>query len=441
MPHRCPLSTYATLPVILAGALLMVAGMAAAQTYQRPILVENQPAVDPRDPSGEDQPGVMTRDHPDFAPYGMSLGSFTFMPRLNTDIGYSDNIYARDKQAKASAIGILAPEVSLRSNWSRHALEASAHAEAKRYAAAKSENVENYRFTVGGGFDISGDSVITAAVKRERQHDLRGDPDSLTRASEPMPFDLTTGDLAFKHGFGAFTLRLNGDAKKYEYHSSVGQNGRKIDGDDRSFTTLGSTGRLSYEVSPDFAVFGEGGWVGRSYDRASGNGLRSRDSKGPEVGGGVAFTLGALWSGEVAVGYAQRDIEDTNFGSVSAMTARAQILWNLTRATSLRAQALRNIGEAATGPSIAYVSTTYWFGIEHQLQSDLLLGANISTRNLDYARSRDETDVLSVGARATWFINRNFKAQAEYNFSRRDGTVPDTNFDRNIGMLRFVSSF
>ncbi|KJV09592.1 hypothetical protein VZ95_10500, partial [Elstera litoralis] len=97
--------------------------------------------------------------------------------------------------------------------------------------------------------------------------------------------------------------------------------------------------------------------------------------------------------------------------------------------------------EVAVGPSIAYLSTTYWFGLEHQLQSDLLIGANVSTRYLDYERSRDAADILSVGARATWFINRSFQAQAEVNFSRRDGTQSDSNFERNIGMLRLVSSF
>ncbi len=428
-------------PSLLAGAALLAAGAVAAQTYQRPILPENQPPLDPRDRRGEDQPGVMTRDYPDFAPQGTSLGSFTLTPRLITDLGYSDNIYARPTNSKSSSIGTVAPEATLRSNWSRHSLDAAGHVEAKRYASATGENVENYRFSLGGGLDISSETVVTAGVRRERQHDLRGDPDSLSRTDAPVPYDVTVGSFGVKQGLGRFILQVDGTGRVSDYQSVTALDGRRIDGDDRSVSSIGGLGRLSYEISPDLVVFGEGGWLDRRYDRPAGNGVGNRNSKGPEVGGGVNFALGALWSGEVALGYAEREIQDARFGNVSAMTARAQLLWNVTRATSVRAQAVRNIGEAATGPSIAYVGTGYWLGLEHQLQSDLLLGASVGTRTLDYARSQDETDVLSVGARATWFINRNFRAQAEYNFSRRDGTAADTNFDRNIGMLRFVSSF
>lgn len=434
-PHR------SLLPSALAVLLATISSMAVAQSYHRPILIENQPPQDPRDPSGEDQPGVMTRAYPEFSPPGITLGGFTLTPRLMTDIGYSDNIYARPRNTQASAIGVLTPEAELQSNWSRHLLQAAVSAEAKRYASEKSENVENYRVSLGGGLDIATGSVLTGAVKRQRFHDLRGDPENEVRTREPTPFDLTAGDIAFQQQLGDLSFRLEGSGSSYEFQSGTGVNGRTIDGADRSYATLGGLGRVSYALSPDFSVFGEGGWQNRTYDRPRGNGLSSRNSTGPTVNSGFSFALGGLWSGEVAVGYAERDIDDAKFGSVSAMTARASLLWNVTRATSLRGQAVRAVGETAVGPSVAYIGTTYWFGIEHQLQSDLLLGANVSTRTLDYVHSPDQTDILSVGARATWFINRNFRAQAEYNFSRRDGTLPDSNFDRNIGMLRFVSSF
>lgn len=424
----------------LVGALLACAAPAWAE-YLRPILPQNSPAIEPTDRTGEDQPGVMTRGYPEFEPVGLKVGGFTLSPRLVTDTGFSDNVYARPTQTKSSAIGSVAPGASLRSNWSRHALEAAGSVEAKRYAAQKSENVENYTVSIGGALDVSSATRISASARRERQHDLRGDPDSLSRATEPLPFDLTVGNIGLYQSFGPFSVVLEGGLRDYFYQSVTGGDGRLIDGKDRSFSTLGPRGRLNYEISPDLTVFGEGAWQARRYDRPAGNGLKNRDSTGAEAGAGVNFALSALWSGEFALGYAQRNIEDDSFGSVSALTARGQLLWNVTRATSLRAQALRGIGEAAVGPSIAYVSTTYWFGIEHQLQSDWVLGANISTRTVDYAKSQDETDILSVGARATWFINRNFRAQAEYNYTHRDGSIAESNFDRNIGMLRLVSSF
>ncbi|KJV08662.1 hypothetical protein VZ95_16330, partial [Elstera litoralis] len=364
----------------------------------------------------------MMRAYPDYQAPGMSVGGFTLFPRLVTDFGYSDNIYARPTAPKASAIGTIAPEAVLRSNWSRHTLDASARAEAKRYASAKDENAENYRFSLGGGLNIDSESQLTAAILRERLSELRGDPDTLNRATEATSYDTSRGEVGYSQTSGRFNIRLRGNVQDFEFQPTPLGEGRQVSGDERSYMTYGAFGRLSYELNPDFTLFSEGGWRARRYDRPAGNGLKSRDSTGPEVGGGVNFALSALWSGEIALGYAERNLDDANFGSVSAMTARAQLLWNVTRATSLRAQALRGINEVAVGPSIAYLSTTYWFGLEHQLQSDLLIGANVSTRYLDYERSRDAADILSVGARATWFINRSFQAQAEVNFSRRDGT-------------------
>ncbi len=437
---NCPFSR-TLLARLLAATLVAYASAAGAQTYQRPIIPQNEPAIDPTDRRGEDQLGVMTREYNDFKAPGIGVSGFTLTPRLTTDVGFNNNVYAQSKDTKSSAIATIAPEAILRSQWSRHLLEATGRVEAKRHASTKGENVENYRFSLGGGLDVTSDTQLSGLIRRERQHDLRGDPESASRATEAAAIDATVGEIGLRHRFGQFNVRLESIFRDFEYQSVMGGDGNLIDGDNRSFMTIGNQGRLNYEVNPDFTLFGEGAWQTRQYDRASGNGLKNRNSTGPEVGAGVNFALSAIWSGEIAVGYAQRNIEDKSFGSVSAMTARAQLLWNMTRATSIRAQALRGIGEAAVGPSIAYVSTTYWLGVEHQLQSDLLVGANISTRTLDYAKSREETDILSVGARATWLINRNFRAQAEYNFSHRDGMTSESNFNRNIGMLRLVSSF
>ena len=75
----------------VAGATVTCALPAAAQ-YQRPVLPQNNPAIEPIDRTGEDQPGVMTRPYPEFDPPGIAVGSFTLSPRLVTDLGYSDNI-------------------------------------------------------------------------------------------------------------------------------------------------------------------------------------------------------------------------------------------------------------------------------------------------------------------------------------------------------------
>lgn len=121
----------ATLMAVAPWALVASTSMATAQV-RSPLPDEAVPL-----PEAPEQPGreiltpttvlprgdtVASRARPELDPLGIRAGAFLIFPELAIDEIYNDNIFAENNDETDDFITSIQPEVTIESDWSRHAL-------------------------------------------------------------------------------------------------------------------------------------------------------------------------------------------------------------------------------------------------------------------------------------------------------------------------------
>ena len=109
---------------------------------------------------------VATRARPELDPLGIRAGAFLVFPELTIEEIYNDNIFAENGDETDDFITSLRPEVTVESNWSRHALAIAGGGDFGFYAQNSDENYQDWFAATNGRFDVSRD---VGAVPRWRR--------------------------------------------------------------------------------------------------------------------------------------------------------------------------------------------------------------------------------------------------------------------------------
>jgi len=132
---------------------------------------------------------VRERSRPDYDALGVRLGAFMAYPRLTASLESNDNVYARPERAEQDDIFYtIAPEVRLRSNWSRHALGGYVNGAIARYNDLKSEDVETWSTGANGRLDVDRTANLTLAADYSDLNEARTAPDTPGTVSEPIAY-------------------------------------------------------------------------------------------------------------------------------------------------------------------------------------------------------------------------------------------------------------
>ncbi|RYG61978.1 MAG: hypothetical protein EON60_01525 [Alphaproteobacteria bacterium] len=412
-----------------ASTLALVAGIANAQDAERTGRAVMATEVLP----------VSERMATDHAPIGIRAGSFLVIPRVELIETFNDNIYATSEDEESDLITSIRPEVAVRSNWNRHAVNAVAKADIRRYADNKDEDHENFLVAADGRVDILRNTSVGGGVSYAQDHEDRGDPNTIGTPEEPTRFNTTIARIGAYRGVGKANARVDSEVKKLDYEDGTTAAGTNIDNDVRDRTEYTQSLRLGYQLTRQFEVFGRGAWDNRVYDNKD----VARSNNGQTYTVGTSFDISGKTKGEVYGGYMSRSFANNNRDSISDPTFGGKLTWNATDLTSVIGSVNRGIEETTLGTSSGFVSTDYDLGVEHALTRDVMLKSNIGYTNNKYegAGAQREDDILVAGAGVDYWLNRCLKAGLSYNFSDRDSNAVDGDFSRNTVMLRLTATY
>ncbi len=410
-------------------ALALVAGFAHAQDAERTGKAVMDTEVVP----------VSERLAADHAPLGVRAGSFLVIPKVELTETYNDNIYATAGNKKNDFVTSIRPEVAVRSNWSRHAVNAVARADVKRYADHTKENHENYLVATDGRLDVLRDTSIGGGLSYAQDHEDRGDPNSIGTSKEPTRYNTTVARIGAYRGLGKANARVDSEVKKLDYKNDTNLAGATIDNGVRDRTEYTQSLRLGYQLNRQFEVFARGAWDNRVYD----NKTVARSNNGQTYTAGTSFDVSGKTKGEVYAGYMTRSYADNNRDSISDPTFGGKVTWNASELTTVIGSVNRGIEETTIGNSSGFVSTAYDLGVEHALTRDVLLKGNVGYTNNKYegAGAQRDDDILVAGAGVDYWLNRNFKAGLNYNYTDRDSNVTNGDFRRNTVMLKLTATY
>jgi|GEM_PF-1565448 len=410
---------------------------AQGQHLERSISANDPPLVTTSRPP---QLGVMDRAHPEYDSQGIRAGGFVVNAALVSEVGYSDNIYARRTNTHEDITGVVSPSVKFRSNWERHHVEGDARVDVRRYMDNKQEDVETGTAGLANRIDIDGETFLTASIRNHRLYDLRGEPESIN-SDNPTRLSINTVTAGLYHGTGPLSLSALARMRAFEYDDGKSVAGQRIDNRGRNNTSSDLILRAGYEFSPIWNTYVRATLMTRDNDRYRATPSVSRDSHGYSVVVGTIFDFSELWSGEVFVGPSRRTFEYGGFDSIDTLTYGGNLLWNITRLTSIRTAAMRTLEPSLVSGSPAYDVTQLWAGVEHELTDNIVLHASIGKRWIDYRQSDLNMGIVSSGVGAIWLINPNLRASAEYNHTSRVVSTPIQDFDRNVGLVRLTAQF
>lgn len=372
---------------------------------------------------------VRERPRPDYEAVGIKTGGFTLYPRVTASIEGNDNIYATPNNEKSDAIWRVKPEAALRSDWSRHALNAFASASINRYTDFDTENTEEYTIGANGRLDIVRGANITGALQYQKLTEPRTSPDSPQAAVKPIEYSLITGNLTGVKEFNRIRLTGRLIDKDFDYDDARSASGAVIDQDVRDRNEVYYGGKVEYAVSPDTALFVSVLGNDKNYDLTT----AGRDSKGYVATVGANFELSQLVRGEVEVGYMDQSYDLSTFADVNGLNAKGQIEWFPTQLATVTFNGARTIEESVASGSQGYISSNLGVTVDYELLRNVLLSGGVNGGKDNYQTIDREDKRTGANLSATYLLNRRVGLVLAYTYLKLNssGLARGTSFDDN----------
>jgi hypothetical protein len=257
-----------------------------------------------------------------YDPTGIRVGNFLYKPALELSAGYDSNP-GRRTGGTGSPVVIVAPELSIRSQFERHQLNAE-------FRGAYTE-------------DTALQHVRPPERRGPGQRPLRPDRHHAPQRRRPylvdtlvtagfvkQPLASTLGTTAgVSQQLGAAEITVKGSFDRVAFSNALMANNQPLFTQDRNYTQPGAQVRVSYALTPQFSPFVDLSFDRRNHDlQTDFNGLR-RDSTGITGRAGVAVNIGTL-TGDVSVGYLSRRFGDSNMQNIGGVVADATLAWAVT---------------------------------------------------------------------------------------------------------------
>ncbi|MGQ7793936.1 outer membrane beta-barrel protein [Faunimonas sp. B44] len=391
-------------------------------------VADEEPARRPRRPL----PGRMEDEEDPFAPVGVSLSTFLIRPSIEIGVSATDNAALTPR--KKAAVGLLvAPDIEITSDWSRHALEARLRGSAIYYGDEEIDEREGSA-EVRGRYDVSSRTNLNAALGYRTDLDRYTDPETPAGAVERPARHLLYGEAGATHRFNRLSVTATGRVERSIYDDVAVAGGGTVSRSDLDNTDYGLRLRGAYEmavISPFVEVAGGA----THYDEAGAPGTR-RSTPWGELRGGIMVDLGPKLEGEVSLGYRREQARDPAVKDLDALIAAAALMWSPRRLTEVRLDLstdTRPTSLPGSAGSVVYAGT---LTLSRRLREALSAEAGVG---VDYERfagiSRDQ-----IGYRGflgfTYNFSRGLALVGRYEYERVDGSDPAADAEANTVSLR-----
>jgi hypothetical protein len=380
---------------------------------------------------------VTGRSRPDYDPLGIRAGGFLIYPSFTVDGSYNDNVFADDEDEESDFIFTYSPRIDLRSNFPRHSLNWTLQTDVGQYVDNTDENFWDYGTNLAGRLDITRNNRLIGRANYAHGHDDRDDPDDpgVDVADEPVEFDEYGGALGFEQDFNRLNFRVLGNFDRRDYDEDDPDSTE----DDRDRNIYGGRLRTGYFISPRINTFLEGGYsreVRDSTDRETTPPLK-RDNNVYDARIGTGIDITGLVFGEVSVGWAYQEFDESELDSETGLVYGAGLTWNPTQLTSLSLEGEGGFESSDVGAS--NLEHNVVLRVDHELLRNVLIGGRIGYRRDDF-QDTDRTDNrFDVGPDITYLLNRYLSVGAGYTFTTQDSDDENEEFDRNMVSVRLTA--
>jgi len=317
------------------------------------------------------------------------------------------------------------PALSLRTDWTRHALSVDLRGRHTAYDG-NFDRLEGFLdANVSGRLDIYSRTSLTLSAG----YGVKEDSGSVDYS--------TSADADLTHRFNRLAVSLRGGYDRYNYDENRSGVSSTVDTNVSDYAQIGGGVRVSYDVSPLTSLFAEADFNRRNHrQRVDANGYL-RGSKGYSAVAGVRMSNGSKLTGELSGGYRLQKPDDPALVDVKGVSVDASLDWQASALTRLSLNANTSLGETTLAGSAGYVSRSAGVALEHQLGRKIVLNAGLTYTRNEFAGTSLVEQTYEATAGLDYLLNRHLSLTADAEHLRFASTNPGEDYTANTVMLGF----
>jgi hypothetical protein len=403
----------------------------------RAVLPRNLPRVSPKDaqpipPVAADKPMVPPAMEKDpYEPTGFTAGNFLVKPSVDLTTGYDTNP-ARVPRGGGSPFVVVAPAVSVRSQFDRHQLNADVRA---AYVDDTQLNLISHP-TVDARVNGRYDFTDTTALNGEGHFALDADDPGTARFTgrfAKIPLVSTTGGtVGVTQKFDPLEVSVKGAVDHLQFQNVLLTDGQTLSNQDRNFNQYAVQSRVSYGLTNEFHPFVDVAVDRRVHEMPVDMLGFRRDSTGTAVEGGVTFALTDKLTGDAAVGYLVRQYQDAMLRPVSGFIADANLMYQLSKEDMLQFGAKSQVAEIAEAGISGVFKRDVTFELDHQFRP-WLVGTVMAGYGADvFVGSTRVDNRYFVDFGMLYKVSRLLQLQAHVRQEMTQSNVKENNLDATV---------
>jgi hypothetical protein len=346
---------------------------------------------------------------------GIKAGSFLILPAVELSAGYSTNPEAVPGGPPAPYF-VVAPELHVQSDWSRHSLTADLRGSYTGYGGdnlVPSLNRPYLDAKIDGRIDVTRDTQIVLENRYIVSTDNPGSP-NLQAGLAKLPINSTVGGtVGIVQDINRFSFALRGTIDRSTYQESVLTDGEVSTNDDRNFDQYGGILRLGYEIDPGLKPFVEINEDTRVHDLQFDRSDLQRDSNGTSAKLGAAIDLFGSLTGEMALGYVDRRYQDPTLPDVRGVIADGALLWQATALTTAKLTATSQVYESVVPGVSGELSRDLNLQVDHALRRWLIATGTFGFGRDEYVGSPRDDNRYFVSGGLTYKFNPEMALKGE----------------------------
>ena len=365
-----------------------------------------------------------------YSPLGIRGGSFMFFPAVELDTAYSSNPQAIP-HGGGSPYFVVAPELLVQSDWSRHALTASITGSYTDYTNGSftpSLNRPYLNSKIDGRIDVTRDTQIVLENRLLVSTDNPGSP-NLQAGLASLPIDTTLGGtLGVVQAFNRLIVSLKGTFDRVQYQNSTLTDGETSSNADRDLNQYAGIARVGFDLDAGVKPFVEVQQDARVYDQQFDSGGQQRSSQGTSVKAGATVDLFGTLSGAMAIGYLDRTYQDPTLPKVSGLIADGALIWRATALTTATLTASSLVSESTVPGVSGELSRDLGLQVDHAFRRWLIGTLKLGYGQDDYVGEGrlDNRYFASVGM--TYKLNRDIWLRTELREDRLNSNVSGASY-------------
>lgn len=369
-----------------------------------------------------------------FGPVGTYYGSFLYKPALEVSTGYNSNPGHRLNGA-GSSFQKVAPELLLKSDWSRHEVSADLRGSYIWYNDQPNLDRPDVLLRGKARIDITRQTKADLEGRFAYAADNPGDPNLPNDVKKPPLYTVSGGTAGIRHSFNRLELSLKGSVDSTRYQDGTLNNGQPVNFADRNYDQYGTRLRASYEWLPGIIPFAEYGMDERKHDQAFDVNGVNRDSTGQSFRVGTSFLLTGYLTGEIAVGWLERNYADPALLPIHGTLVDASLTYYATPLTTLKLDMATTVNESIIGGVSGSFSHYYAAQIEHAFRRWLVGSVRFGFTETDYVGSPRTDKLYAFSTALTYKLTRDWWLKGEYRREWQDSTDNSADYTANIFLI------